>query len=700
METLFVCVDQMDGIEVRAGGGRIRLNMLDNAPLDSVLKDNYINAPFSEKAGVRGDHEERKANVDSHVEGGTTSTQMAGGVEGEVSSSDILEAHPAAAPQSVGSSGTRSPQAKSDSSMSGSSIESKASTTFSLESGPSGHPSTYRTISSAVMSRKGSTVAPEEAVDPLSFCGEDGMKVLEILNLLLRAALHEPERKFTPERDSTGPNQNGYAMSFESCSSVSAGPMLELLFSAFPSSAAESQILRYQGVVMNMVASVLSSELPKATSDVYRNATEMISLVLTQTISGVFMTSVIGTALDVALQVLRGVNGQRANSILGTQQQQDLTAKMVFYTQHLSVIALHRCSVNGSAAPTVLKQIRTHVNLLLPYMGSNASASSSSALNTSDKGRSPRFGTGMGGVSGALSKRSPSPGPSRINKAVVHDRVMGKGSSGGGGDLSERSGPFSMTKQATDDMLVLNLVGEMLSLLTTKDGELRQDLVHICSTLLLQRAILMRRLLVLDKTEGMPLLEDQSGSSLASAAAAATAATTATSAGTSASSTQGGLQRIDIYTNGFDRLLSKPPPVDSFMLWLDGRREHVRLVLEAAAVQSQLVNPELAMEVPSMAIQMLRSESMRLLQAVSAATPGVGFGVGTGQGSSGSSGALIDGRNSIDQVNSADRLSDSLIANSFSQVVVSAPPTPSLCSSHLRAACLFLRSRQSRWHSM
>ena len=447
--------------------------------------------------------------------------------------------------------------------------------------------------------------------------------------------------------------------------------------------------------------------------------------------------------------------------MLGTQEQQALISRVVFTSQHLVVVALHRCSVNGSASQSVLAQIRTNVHLLLTTRGRDSNASRKGGGGSASWKRAGSFGIGRS--SGSASKqrgRSPPPGMSGGGgQGGAADGYLGSGmllrgysgagkafdglgsgvpegmggyymdggaggSGGGGGGAGSgggmgagAAGVYSMSSQQTDDMLVVNLVGEMLCLLSTKDEAVRQDLLYICTTLLKQRGAVMQDLLTL----GDGINADAPASLLAAATAAGAPGLPTTSAtglgraermalhklnaegggaggaGAGGSSLMSGRGRgrgrgstdggggsggsgggagsslgpgptsrrsksksppparastkasgksgrgVNVYTGGFDRLVSPTPSGNassnfaSFLTWLDSNQDEVRRVLEDALAKSQSTNPSLMSEVPSFALSRLRALSSKVLAAT---TTGARSGDGSGGGSGSGGGEL------------------------------------------------------------
>ena len=128
--------------------------------------------------------------------------------------------------------------------------------------------SVYRRISSVSAGKRSSAnmLDPDSALDPMLFCGEDGMRILDLITLIMTHALREPAYHDGGAGGEGGPSGVGAGTGGGSGGGggggsgsgvkaagaggrgtvLGAASMLEVLFLAFPEKASDLQILRYQ----------------------------------------------------------------------------------------------------------------------------------------------------------------------------------------------------------------------------------------------------------------------------------------------------------------------------------------------------------------------------------------------------------------------------------------------------------------------
>jgi len=143
-------------------------------------------------------------------------------------------------------------------------------------------------------------------------------------------------------------------------------------------------------------------------------------------------------------------------SLLGERRQQLLAHSVISAAQQVAMVALSRCSVNGTAAPSVISLLCRHAPLLLQRsfpapMGSSmfSSIADSSPINN-------------GGCSST--------------------------NSGGGGGVNLPSSDVSrMSQLETDELFVVNLLAECLGLLSSRHASLRSDLALLAAAVLRHR---------------------------------------------------------------------------------------------------------------------------------------------------------------------------------------------------------------------
>lgn len=204
----------------------------------------------------------------------------------------------------------------------------------------------------------------------------------------------------------------------------------------------------------------------------------------------------------------------------------------------------------------------------------------------------------------AFRTRSQTASSEEISNDVVPDNFLSP--NGGGMDMSmvsvteslkgvkQLESVWSASLWETDDLFVLNLVGEAQALLASKNTAVRSDILHILSELMIHRKTAMESLLVLRIIKG----DEEEDSEI-----------------TPVSSSKGSpISTIDIFNGGgFEVLAGGSEAFEKFNVWLDLNREKCYFVLEAAALRSTVINPTLATELPGMAvIKYIRPAAVRV----------------------------------------------------------------------------------------